>query len=150
MKQTNKDLTIDFLPSGANEVFTRSIFVPKGTKVNNFTAMGPDEHYHYVSEPEFTNLIADGEPVTKKPELGLYWDLKHHGINIPVEHIEYNEQAAANLVDYFQRLENKPVELLTTWNVKTQFSWMIREQHIFGYKCRWHVTPKKTLLFVFV
>ena len=73
--KTNKDYTVEFMNYG-------KITVPKGTQVNNETAMGKDENYHFVCEYGWIkknyNEIANI----------LIWDVDHHGIDIPKEFID--------------------------------------------------------------
>ena len=67
--QTNKEVTVNFREYG-------EITVPKGTRVSNMTACGPDDKYLFVCEYGWIK--------EKYPKIAsiLKWDAEHEGIRL--------------------------------------------------------------------
>jgi len=65
-------------------VFKDYVFtIPKGAKVTNLTASGPDDSYHfwYDFEEYVTKLTGTNDSM-------LAFDLKHYGLNFPADFCE--------------------------------------------------------------
>jgi hypothetical protein len=73
--KTTKDYKINY--KGYN------LIIPKGSKVSNQTARGPDDYYHFWLID--TDYI---EKLTGSKNSLLLHDLTHRGLNIPKEYCE--------------------------------------------------------------
>jgi hypothetical protein len=79
--KTSKDYTVHFKVDRSDYGM---LTVPKGTKLTHNTAMGVDKNYHFVDEFDWVKPYPDG-----LPKHALLFDLKHYGINVPKEYVEY-------------------------------------------------------------
>lgn len=75
ISRTIKDYKINY--KGYN------LIIPKGSKVSNQTACGPDDYYHF-----WVINMAYIEKLTGSKNSLLLHDLTHHGLNIPKEYCE--------------------------------------------------------------
>ena len=79
MRKLKKDYTLNYKVANLDYGI---ITVPKGTWTNNFTSMGYDERYNFVSSYEW---IDKNYPTFA---LILKHDVNHYGINVPIEYLE--------------------------------------------------------------
>lgn len=73
--KTRKDVTVNFGMYG-------DITVPKGTRVSNETACGPDDEYLFVCDHSW---IKEKYPTVSSI---LIWDAEHTGIRMKAEDVE--------------------------------------------------------------
>lgn len=81
MMKLKKNYTVRYMNQGIDYGI---ITVPKGTKVSNRTAMGEDKNYHFVDEFKWVPNHPSGIP-----QHMLLHDLKHYGLNVPKDYIDY-------------------------------------------------------------
>jgi hypothetical protein len=63
--------------------FEYDLCVPKGTRVSHMTASGVDYDYNFAVVGDWVPRLPDGSRNGM-----LMHDLRHHGINVPVEYLE--------------------------------------------------------------
>ena len=75
---TKEDYTVKFMDYG-------DITVPKGTKLTHNTALGVDTNYHFVNE--YGWIDSNYSTISNI----LRHDVRHHGINVPKEFVDYGK-----------------------------------------------------------
>ena len=81
--KTNADYQVHFRASRQDYGL---LTVPKGTRLTHKTAMGIDKNYHFVDEYDWIKPHESGTP-----QYGLIHDVKHYGINVPKEFVDYEK-----------------------------------------------------------
>lgn len=78
--KTNKDYTLNYTVAN---ISYGEITVPKGTSLTHQTASGIDKNHHFVNEYGWIEKnYADIASL-------LIHDVKHYGIDVPKEYVEY-------------------------------------------------------------